>query len=239
MIGMMNYETQYMHFPAANCKDAVDKPIYSWRVAILPFIEQQALYDEYDFDEPWDGPNNIKMLEQMPRVYGCPSHSEHRTQTPYKLVVDKGAAFEDGRKPVYGEILDGLSNTAGIIEDVSNPVPWTKPEDLTVEQAIAALSPRDPRSVSHSYSIASSTSYDGSNISLFNGSTEFIGPTIDPKIVRSLCLIADGKTIDYNTLGDSIVVIHRGRYVAQLVALVVYGCLILLPGVLMLRQKWN
>ena len=59
--------------------DATGRPMHSWRVLILPFLEQQSLYEQYDFREPWDGPNNIQLLGNMPDVFSCPSRSPART----------------------------------------------------------------------------------------------------------------------------------------------------------------
>lgn len=52
--------------------------MHSWRVLILPYIGEDALYNTYKFDEPWDGPNNIKLLNQIPRLYACPSTPSSR-----------------------------------------------------------------------------------------------------------------------------------------------------------------
>ncbi len=53
--------------PAAIRKDG--KPLLSWRVAILPYLEQQALYDKFHLDEPWNSPHNRTLLNQMPEIY--------------------------------------------------------------------------------------------------------------------------------------------------------------------------
>src|SRR5947207_661102 len=45
------------------------KPLLSWRVAILPYLAEKKLYDEFKLDEPWDSKHNIKLLEKMPKPY--------------------------------------------------------------------------------------------------------------------------------------------------------------------------
>ena len=58
--------------------------MHSWRVLILPFLDQQSLYNQYDFREPWNGPNNIKLLNSMPSVLRLPEPaSEPRSLTSY------------------------------------------------------------------------------------------------------------------------------------------------------------
>ena len=230
---LCDYEFSHGHFPAAYATEAEGKPKYSWRVLILPFIGEQNLYDQYNFDEPWDGPKNKKLLNQMPQIFGCPFHREHKDHTPYKLVVDQGTAFETGRTISYGNITDGSSNTICIVEDTCNPVPWTKPEDLTLEQAVAVLAPSDPRFVAHVYPSTFQTYFFNGSVSFMDGALRHVGPTIDPEVVRRLCLIADGEFIDHDEFGDSVIVVNRGKYVA----LAIYGCLLMLPGVLLLRQN--
>jgi hypothetical protein len=72
-LGLHNYHDHYGCFPPAIVKDADGKPMHSWRVLLLPFLSEYNLYNKYRMDEPWDGPNNRKLLGSMPSVYRCPS----------------------------------------------------------------------------------------------------------------------------------------------------------------------
>jgi hypothetical protein len=78
---------KYGCFPPAFIPDKDGKPQYSWRVLILPFLEQDALYREYRFDEPWNGPHNLVLVNQMPAVYCCPSDYPSDSQTSYAMIV--------------------------------------------------------------------------------------------------------------------------------------------------------
>src|SRR5262249_7254639 len=60
------------HFRAQAIWDAKGKPLLSWRVAILPFIEEEALYRQFKLDEPWDSPHNKKLIPLMPKTYAAP-----------------------------------------------------------------------------------------------------------------------------------------------------------------------
>jgi hypothetical protein len=124
--------------PAAIC-DAQGKPLLSWRVAILPYIEQGRLYQQFKLDEPWDGPHNSKLLALMPKEYGLRGD----TTTPpdhtyYRVFVGNGAAFDPPRPSgQFGitpgtppnDFTDGKTNTILIVE-AATAVPWTKPEDF-------------------------------------------------------------------------------------------------------------
>jgi len=98
LLALHNYHSAHEVFPSAFETDSDGKPIHSWRVVMLPFIEQQALYDAYDFKEPWDGPNNSKLANQMPDVYRCPSIPYSDNETTYKLVSDPEAFFDGPRR---------------------------------------------------------------------------------------------------------------------------------------------
>jgi hypothetical protein len=112
------------------------EPLYSWRVLLLPFIEEDALYQEFHLDELWDSPHNLTLLPRMPRTYAAPGRKAGKLP-PYHTVchvfVGPGAAFEgvEGLS-TQTDFPDGTSNTLLIVE-AGEPVPWTKPQDLTYE----------------------------------------------------------------------------------------------------------
>jgi hypothetical protein len=107
------------------------RPWHSWRVLILPYIEQQGLYDEYDFDEPWDGPKNRILFARMPRVYQFHNRQrEGQTTTNYLAVVGQDTIWPGAEKRRRSEITDGSANTILIVENRGLEIPWTEPRDL-------------------------------------------------------------------------------------------------------------
>src|SRR6516165_2689000 len=72
-LALHNYHDQFGSFPPACVADENGRPMHSWRVLILPFLDQTPLYNQYRFDEPWDGPNNKKLADTILAVYNCPS----------------------------------------------------------------------------------------------------------------------------------------------------------------------
>src|SRR5262249_3309110 len=130
---MHNYHDTYGRFPPAAVCGSDGKPLLSWRVLILPFIEQDALYKQFHLDEPWDSPHNIQLVEQMPIIYG--PYRTKRTYdglTYFRAIVGPGAAFEGKTGLTYAAFTDGTSNTI-LIAEAWDPVPWTKPEELTYD----------------------------------------------------------------------------------------------------------
>ena len=107
-------------------------PLLSWRVLLLPYLDEGELYEEFRLDEPWDGPHNARLLARRPTAYAAPGvwPGGGPRGTFYQVFIGEGAAFE-GRKGLRlpQDFPDGLSNTILIVE-AGEAVPWTKPEDL-------------------------------------------------------------------------------------------------------------
>ena len=100
----------------------------SWRVALLPFLNQQDLYNKYNRDEPWDSPGNRKVLALMPAVYRHPSEPSNSTNTSYVVLTGPMTMFPTNRNMRFFDINDGLSKTIAVVE-AKTSIPWTKPED--------------------------------------------------------------------------------------------------------------
>ena len=147
-LGAHNYHETWGQFPH-NTYTSDGKPLLSWRVHILPFIEQGALYNQFILDEPWDGPNNIRLLNEMPSTYHQPGHRNRAVvRTYYQGFSSSGAVFErrPGQHtprflPLLGpypdprhglhlhDFRDGTDNTLLIVE-AGDAVEWTRPDDL-------------------------------------------------------------------------------------------------------------
>ncbi len=128
-IAMHNYADSYKHFPPAVLYGPDGKTPYSWRVALLPYLERKDLYDQYRFDEPWDGPNNGKLLDKIPAMFRSPTEPANSTSAAYFALVGPRSVFGSKEGTSFSEIIDGTSNTIMLVE-AKRDIPWTKPEDI-------------------------------------------------------------------------------------------------------------
>jgi hypothetical protein len=131
-LGMMDYESRFGKLPPAVLRGPTGQ-LYSWRVALLPYLGEEKLYANYNLNEPWDSPGNRAVLARMPRFYAPPGMAGGNS-TFYQVVVGRGTAFEspDVRLSPWRDrdFPKGAARTLMIVE-AESPVPWTKPEDLT------------------------------------------------------------------------------------------------------------
>ena len=128
-IGLLWFADKYHTLPASATFDTNGKPLLSWRVQILPFIEEEELYKQFHLDEPWDSEHNKPLIEKMPAVYKHPKFDKPG-MTIYQGVVGKGHAFEGNQGVLLSSFTDGTSLTIMLVEaSPENAVPWTKPAD--------------------------------------------------------------------------------------------------------------
>ena len=132
-LAFLMYESNNAKYPASKNVKNGGKP-FSWRIAILPFLEQDALYNEYRFDEAWDSEHNKKLISKMPAVYRHPSAAKDSTTTWYAGFADQKSALGVEKGHNLGKFSDGTSNTLLVVETDSG-IPWTKPEDLPFNDA--------------------------------------------------------------------------------------------------------
>ncbi len=134
-LAINNHIDSYKTLPmTAGFSSKDGKPLLSWRVKLLPYLDQGELYNEFRKGESWDSEHNKKLIERMPEIYRRPYGDPKSTKTPFLLPVGKHTAYPGGKELTIREIRDGTSQTVGlIVVSPEHEVTWTKPEDWEVD----------------------------------------------------------------------------------------------------------
>ena len=183
-LAMHNYENAKGGLPPAVLYGPDGKTPYSWRVALLPYLDANDVYSQYRFDEPWDGPNNRKLIPKMPPFYACPNDGQAipSHNTSYFVLTGPATLFPDRKEGMkFSEITDGISNTIQVVE-AKHEVPWTKPEDISYD----ANKPLPKLGGFHP---------GGFNAAFADGAVRFISERVDQTVFRSLITGAGGEVI--------------------------------------------
>ena len=178
-LAMFNHHSRFEVFPAA-ITDGEGTPLLSWRVALLPQLNEQDLYDEFHLDEAWDSPHNKALIDRMPATFTCPSEPDMDSgMTTYRIAEGPGASFPGPEGISIREIQDGTSVTIAVFES-EEPTPWTKPGGLPFSSEPGADLP--PFGSAHP---------GGFNALFFDGSVRFLEDAT--KAVRRAMLTPAGK----------------------------------------------
>ncbi len=186
-----NYHDTYGKMPTdIYSKDG--KPLLSWRVAILPYIEQDQLYRQFKLDEPWDSDHNKKFSAMAIKVYMVPNaHNPVAGKTYYQGFVSKKGAMprsvfsEDSTvKSTFANITDGSSNTI-MVAEAAEAVDWSKPADMPFDMKKPL-----PKLGGHSAG--------GFNVVMCDGSVRFIRDTINPKMLLAAITIDGGEVANFD-----------------------------------------
>jgi hypothetical protein len=192
-LAMHNYESANAHLPMPAIYSRDGKPLLSWRVAILPYIEQDNLSRQFKLDEPWDSPHNIKLLPLMPKIYApVRGKTKEPHSTYYQVFVGRLTPFIGNQKVGLGRIPDGTSNTFMAVE-AGEAVPWTKPEDLPYDAQVWNDRTKPLPKLGGLFP-------DGFHVLMCDGSVHFLKRDVDELTLRRLIMAADGEVIDWEKL---------------------------------------
>ena len=189
-IAMQNHHDSFKKFPAPAIYDKQDKPLLSWRVKLLPYLEEGQLYREFRLDEPWDSEHNKKLIARMPSVYADPNNPQlaaaHKTR--YLLPTGPAALFQDKKGVNMRQITDGTSKTLMMVEALPDrAVIWTKPDDLEID-------PKNP--------LAGLKGSPGGGFlaGWCDAAVRMIGDKTDDETMRRLFNPRDGLPVDQNKI---------------------------------------
>lgn len=143
VLALQNYESRWGSFPPAYVADSNGKPMHSWRVLILPYLDRVDLYRAYRFDEPWDGPNNRLLHSEMVDLFACPKdvRGPDDMHTSYVAVLGEHTAWPGAQATSVAEIeaKDGGDRTILLVETHDSGIHWMEPRDIQLDWCITAI----------------------------------------------------------------------------------------------------
>ncbi|QDT36740.1 DUF1559 family PulG-like putative transporter [Stratiformator vulcanicus] len=184
-----NYHDNYKMLPAHAYPISTGRLGHSWRTMLLPYLDQAALYDEFNFDKAWNDPANVRITDTDLIAFQC--HQAPHTfesETNYLVNIGDDTAFPPGREIALDDITDGTSNTLLVFERSDSGIAWAEPQDFYYDEA-QILNSGPP-----GFGL-SSVHEGGGQVALTDGSVRFLADKLSPEIARRLILRNDGEEV--------------------------------------------
>jgi hypothetical protein len=212
----------------------------SWRVTLLRELDHWELFQNYHPDESWDGPHNIKLSREDMLIFCCPSDSTNdRTCSNYRAIIGEHTAWPPDRARPVAEITDGLSRTVILIESASRNTPWSKPEDLTYDEAIELLTNPSPDAAPHYHESTNGFFYKSNagpslHVAFADGYVRLLDLPISKEAAKAILTVDGGESYDDEDLE---LVSSRELDYATCAGLPAFILLVCLPGSRLFRRS--
>lgn len=195
-LGLHNFSDEHGAFPAQKFGD----PSLSWRVELLPYLDQSDLYRVYRRDQPWDSAANAEFAKTEVWLLQCPNQRHHRDDqgrflTSYAVIYGPAGIWRDNRQAIkLDEIRDGTSNTIAVVEACGQNIVWNEPRDLDGTTTPGGINlPGNKRY--ESPALASSLHTGGAHVLMADGAVRFVSDNIDPATLKALVTAEGGETV--------------------------------------------
>ncbi len=183
-------------FPPAYIADENGQPMHSWRVLILPYLEHQTIYDQYDFSEPWDGPNNSKLATQLfwP-FYHCPAEGRGlRLTTNYVAVTGPDTVWPGSQSMSLDDFGQDWSQTILLIEVTNSNIHWMEPRDLQLSEITFKVNPKKGQGISSPHTGSRFPHRPaGASAAFLDGTVRFLPETTSPQELRAMLTRSVGE----------------------------------------------
>jgi hypothetical protein len=189
-IAMHNYNDATGSLPR-DISDGSGNALLSWRVALLPYLDQQSLFDQFDLTAAWNAAPNAALINLMPEVLRGPLDSPDSIYAHYVRGFGPGTLLEGSsavRLPA--DVPDGTSNTLLVGEFAGSSIPWTAPSDLEIVDPVPALG---------TPGFFASDVAGGAAFVFADGSVKFLSPVNDSDTLYRLFIRNDGELLNYVT----------------------------------------
>ncbi len=189
------YEAECGSMPPAYIVGKDGKRMHSWRVLILPYLDEVGLYQEYDFSQPWDSQHNQRLATRMPDVFACPADPDatQLDETNYMVIVGNNTLFPYDIPVATMYIGDDLSTTIAVVEVPAWGVNWLEPMDLSTEQMFFDINGNIGREIG-------SYHHGGAHVLMADGQVRYLDEGIPADYVKGMSTIDGGETISWDLL---------------------------------------
>ena len=175
--------------PPAYVADKHGKPLYSWRVLLLPYLGHQDLYEQFRLDEPWNSEDNRQVGDLAIALFQCPARSDMKLPTTNYLMVVGSHTISDGPEArKITEITDGLTDTIMLVEVADSLVYWAQPEDLHFDELKFIINGNKRQEIG-------SYHQHGANVAFCDGSVRLLKKSTNPQLVKAMLTIDGGERI--------------------------------------------
>lgn len=199
-MAVVNYHAANGSYPPAFITDENGNPKHSWRVLILPYLEEQELFDRYDFTQPWNSAANLNLATEMPPVYAF--HGEYNpgvVTTNYLAVVGENTVWPGASPRTADEVTDQHSTTIMLVENAGENVHWMEPRDLHADSM--SLVVNDPKGVSSKYLAPA--------VAMLDDSLRRLEDELPENVFRAMLTVNGGERIE--STGDGWRLLPDGR----------------------------
>lgn len=183
--GLAHYRKLHGNFPEAFTTDADDKPLLSWRVALLPLLERNDIYRRIDHAKPWNDAANETATSSPINVYTCPCDASAIPATNYFAVVDPRTIWRCDQTEQPKAITDAPSATIVLIEAHGREIAWASPEDLTFDEALQLLTSEASADIGHR----------GRHVVFANGTVGFVRAPLSRVTAEALLTCNGGESV--------------------------------------------
>ena len=192
---MRAYHKDYGSYPPAYVADSNGRPMHSWRVLLLPYLDETDLHARYDFNKPWDE-QDLEIESRIPGVYTSPADgtSGDEGHTSFVVIVGRRTLFPGAGTTRSTQVRDGLSGTIMVVERHNSEIPWHQPNDLRSEKMQFQVNGRGPE--------VASNHAGGAWVLMADGKTCFVRDRLSPDYLQSLTTIDGGERVPRSEIHD-------------------------------------